>query len=100
MSVKNMRRLVFILLVFTVTSCSSRVIYERPSALPSANTININTATADELERLPHVGRKTAEAIVSYRTQFGPFRRPESLMQVRGVSESRFVDIKPYIRAE
>lgn len=95
-----MGRLIFILLVFAVTSCSSRVTYERGPELPAVTAVNINTATADELERLPHIGRKTAEAIIRYRTQFGPFRRPESLMQVRGMSESRFADIKPYITAE
>ena len=49
---------------------------------------------------LPHIGRKTAEAIVEFRTLNGPFRRPENLMQIRGVSETRFAELRPYIKTE
>jgi DNA uptake protein ComE-like DNA-binding protein len=46
------------------------------------------------------VGRKTAEAIVQFRSENGPFRRPEDLLLIRGVSEQRFVELRPFIRTE
>lgn len=91
--------LLFIVLAF-MTSCSSRIEYERPIAQAPATAININTATVDDLERLPHIGRKTAEAIVEFRTANGPFRRVEHLMLIRGVSETRFAELSPILRAD
>ncbi|MGB7203376.1 MAG: helix-hairpin-helix domain-containing protein [Pyrinomonadaceae bacterium] len=90
-----------LLLVLTISACSSRVVYE-PSqvAVTSPDAININTAIADELEKLPHIGRKTAEAIVEFRTANGPFRRIEHVMLIRGVSEARFKEIRNLIRIE
>ncbi len=81
--------------------CTSRVVYDEQSsivALPDA--ININIATIEELDKLPHIGRKTAEAIIQFRTDNGPFRRPENLMQIRGISEKRFLEIRDLIKAE
>ncbi|HVF46536.1 MAG TPA: helix-hairpin-helix domain-containing protein, partial [Pyrinomonadaceae bacterium] len=77
-----MRIVVSILLTVTLlTACSSRQENAGAGAklFSAANTppININTASADELERLPHIGRKTAEAIVDFRVKNGPFRRVE-----------------------
>lgn len=88
--------------LLTATACSTRRVNETAAnrAPVASDAININTATADELERLPHIGRKTAEAIVEFRTVNGPFRRPEHLMQIRGVSETRFAELRPYIKTE
>lgn len=91
--------LICILSIFTA-ACSSRVEYDRPIAHASATAININTATVDDLERLPHIGRKTAEAIVEFRTANGPFRRVEHLMLIRGVSETRFAELRTILRAD
>ena len=81
-----------------VSACSSRIEHARVSEQPAAdNTININTASVAELERLPYIGRTTAEAIVAYRDQHGIFRRPEQVMLIRGVSERRFHEIRHLI---
>ncbi|MBP7416762.1 MAG: helix-hairpin-helix domain-containing protein [Pyrinomonadaceae bacterium] len=96
-------RYLLALLVFvwvTITACSSRVEYERPVAQPPVSAININTATVDDLERLPHIGSKTAEAIIEFRNANGPFRRVEHLMLIRGVSETRFAELRPILRAD
>lgn len=72
-------------------------------ALPkpgSAARININTAPAADLERLPGIGRALAERIVEHREKYGPFRRPEHLIIVRGISERRFLALKDLITAE
>ena len=60
-------------------------------------TVNINQATAAELANLPRVGAKLAERIVAHRTQHGPFKRPEDLMEVKGIGEKMFAGLKPYL---
>ena len=84
-----------------MSGCTSRIVYEQQtSAAATQNAININTATADELEKLPYIGRKTAEKIIQFREENGPFRRVEHLMQIRGISEKRFLEIRPFLKAE
>ena len=56
--------------------------------------VNINTATATELEMLPGIGPKTAEAIVEYREANGPFETIEDIMGVSGIGEGIFEKIK------
>jgi competence protein ComEA len=69
-------------------------------ATPSARRVNINTATALELEALPGLGKVLAERIVAHREQNGPFRRAEHLMMVRGFSDNKFRAIRERVTAE
>ena len=46
------------------------------------------------------IGRKTAESIVEFREANGPFRRVEHLMQIRGISEERFLELRPFIKTK
>ena len=62
-----------------------------------ARAINLNTASATELMQLPHIGQKTAERIVAFRKEHGSFQRTEELMNVRGVGEKSFVQLKPFL---
>lgn len=64
------------------------------------NTININTASAVELEKIPHIGPKLAAQIVEHRERHGRFRKLEHLMLVPGISDKRFRQIKNLIRAD
>ncbi|MFN9424916.1 ComEA family DNA-binding protein [Gemmatimonas sp.] len=57
------------------------------SPRPSA-PVNVNTATAQELERLPRVGPALARRIVEWREQHGPFSAPDDLRHVRGIGPS------------
>jgi competence protein ComEA len=65
-----------------------------------ASAININTASSQELEQLPGIGEGIAERIVAHRQQFGPFRRPEHLMMVRGISDQKFREMRAMIVVE
>lgn len=60
----------------------------------SGPTINLNTATAPELEALPGIGAKVAARIVEYRQKKGPFKKIEELMNVQGIGEKSFLKIR------
>jgi len=105
----NTRRFVYILALFMLSvflfACSRQ--NNPPQNLSvenqiqvSATAININTASAEELEKLPHVGRQTAQEIIEFRKKFGRFRKPEYLMFVRGISDRQFREMRNLVRVE
>lgn len=73
--------------------------------VPSENTedntgkININTASIQQLTLLPGIGETIAQRIVEYRTEHNGFSNIDELMQVSGIGEKKFEQIKPYITA-
>ena len=62
-----------------------------------ARRVDLNRATAEELERLPEVGPSLARRIVDYRRQHGAFRVAEELLQVPGIGEKTYEILKGYI---
>jgi competence protein ComEA len=62
-----------------------------------AAKININTASAAELQKLPRVGEKVAQRIVDFRAQNGEFKKIEEIMKVRGIGEKIFLQLKDLI---
>ena len=60
----------------------------------AAPVVNLNTASAADLESLPGVGAKMAERIVEYRQKNGPFKKIEDLMNVKGIGEKNFLKLK------
>lgn len=63
----------------------------------SEGVVNLNTATAEELERLPGVGPSRAEAIVRLRTRVQRFGRVEDLVRVRGIGRATLRHMRPYL---
>ncbi len=59
--------------------------------------ININTATAEELETLPRIGPTLAQRIVDYRTEHGPFQTVDDLVQVKGIGAALLETLRPYV---
>lgn len=72
-----------------LTEQSTAIVQDQPSASP-IQRINVNTASAKELEALPGIGKGLAERIIEHRGKYGPFRRAEHLMIVRGIGDERF----------
>ncbi|MBC7319612.1 ComEA family DNA-binding protein [bacterium] len=81
-------------------SSGSNASIEETSVSSISKKININTATAEELEELPGIGPTLANRIVSYREKNGPFKSIEDLMKVSGIGEKRFESIKDLIVVE
>lgn len=68
------------------------------SNISSDGSININEATAEELETLNGIGPVTAEKIIQYRDEYGKFETKEDLMEVNGIGEKTYAQIKDKIR--
>ncbi len=60
--------------------------------------VNINTAGVEELMTLKGVGESRAQAIIAWRTEQGPFEKPEDIMQISGIKEGVYSRIKDQIR--
>ncbi|HMD37499.1 MAG TPA: helix-hairpin-helix domain-containing protein [Vicinamibacterales bacterium] len=99
--------LVAVAVVFAHTASAAQTSAPQPPAksssrsaavvAPASAPININTASAAELDGLPGIGAKTAARIVEYRQKNGPFKKIEELMNVRGVGEKNFLKLKDRI---
>lgn len=70
------------------------------NAAATPKRININIASAKELEALPGIGKGLAERIIEHRQKYGPFAKPEHLIMVRGISEHRFLAMRDQITVE
>ena len=61
-----------------------------------AGVVNVNLATAEELELLPGIGPARAAAIIEHRKAHGPFASVDDLVQVSGIGERALAQIKPH----
>jgi competence ComEA-like helix-hairpin-helix protein len=64
---------------------------------PPAIPLDVNTATAAQLEEVPGIGPATAKAIVQFRRKSGPFQRVEDLLAIRGISARKLEQMRPYV---
>lgn len=62
-----------------------------------AAPVNLNTATAAQLQELPGIGAATARRILEYREKNGGFKKIEELMNVKGIGEKSFLRLKPLV---
>ena len=68
-----------------------------PSPLAGEELVNINTASADELDKLPGIGQTTAARIIEYRTANGPFATIGDIINVPGIGTATYNEIKDLI---
>ena len=81
----------------TVTFAASGRESEIITPAPPDGTIRINEADAEELQQLPGIGETLAQAILDEREAHGPFLYPEDLMAVKGIGESKYEQIRPWL---
>lgn len=86
------------------TACSQnsaqRVFNAQLRPAVSEFAVNLNTASVEELEKLPHIGEELARRIVEHREKYGRFRRAENLILVRGMSDKKFRDLQSLVKVE
>jgi competence protein ComEA len=76
----------------------------RVAAMPGAQlvtlglTLDLNRATAQDLDALPGIGPALAQRIVDYRQAHGPFKKIEDLREVSGIGPQNLEKLKPYLR--
>lgn len=102
-----MKRLMVILVALASLTCTaSPLLAAEPLSTTTtvkeesatiANLTNVNTASAKEIEKLPGIGKKSAAAIVAYRTEKGKFKTLKDLLQVKGVGKKTLEKIKPLV---
>lgn len=77
--------------------------YLPPSPADSSDipaVIDINTASAQELDLLPGIGETLAKRIIEYRTEHGGFKSVDEIMKVSGIGSVKFEKIKKYITVQ
>lgn len=89
-----------ILFVACNTKVTKQSLTVESKEIIAENAININTATAAELEKLPNIGAKLAEKIIEHREKYGRFRKPEHLILVQGISDRRFRQMQNLVKTE
>lgn len=70
---------------------------ERPDSLLEGEVIDLNTADEYDLQRLPGIGEKRAQAIVAYRAEHGPFQSVDELDRVEGIGEGILAGLREYV---
>jgi competence protein ComEA len=68
------------------------------AAVAPVAPVDINTATVEGLTGIPSIGKVTAQAIVEWRQQNGPFRQVDDLLKVKGIGEKSLEKIRPYVK--
>ncbi|GEM_PF-805853 len=98
-----MRKTIFaamLLTTLTTAAVTSGALADRPAAEAGqkvlSGVVNINTATVQEIARLPGVGDAVAIRIVERRLQM-PFSKPEELTSVKGIGAAKYEKIRPFI---
>ncbi len=82
----------------TVYNVSSTVYLTNEEYVPDEEKVNINTASAEELQKLDGIGEKLSEKIIAYREEKGKFTSVYELSEVSGISEDKAEKLAPYVK--
>jgi len=81
------------------TACAVALAAQAADPQPGlTGTVNVNTATAEELQLLPGIGAARAEALIELRKQRGGLKSLEQLKEVKGIGDASLERLRPYVR--
>lgn len=83
-------------IAFVVFVCALAVMAQKKT--PPAHPLDINIANVKELQQIPGIGSKTAQAIVDFRQKSRRFRRVEDLLAIKGISQGKLDTMRPYLK--
>lgn len=86
-----------VILAMAAVSTVSLSAAEKAAGAGADKLININSADATQLAKLPQVGPKMAQRILDYRKNSGGFKRVQDLLKVKGIGEKVFAKLQPLI---
>lgn len=94
----NKTKNILTLLVILAMAVVSLAAVDQPSpAGAGKQLVNINSADAAQLAKLPQIGAKMAQRIMEYRKSNGGFKRVQDLLKVKGIGEKVFAKLQPLI---
>lgn len=68
-----------------------------PEKILAGYKISVNELSEKDWESLPKIGPKTAQAIIAYRQEYGPFKNLENLLDVKGIGPKTLENLKSYL---
>ncbi len=97
---KNTKNIFTLTMLALALAFGSVAAYAVPSDTKAASVqapVNLNQANAQELIALKGIGPKTAERIIAYRQEHGPFKTADQLVMVKGIGNAKFAKIKDQV---
>ncbi len=84
----------------TTPTAPSVHVHATQGSASAEDPVILNTAEADDLQRLPGIGPKRADAILALRLHLGRFRAIEDLLKVKGVGRATLKRLRPLVRLD
>jgi competence ComEA-like helix-hairpin-helix protein len=90
----NFRRLFSSLLCLLILCCADAALAKKK---PPAHPINLNSASATELQQVPGIGPSTASKILEMRKSYGAFKSVDDLLAIKGIGPKRLEKMRKYL---
>jgi comEA protein len=90
----NYRLATFLLACLLILCCAAAVLAKKK---PPVHPINLNSASAAELQQVPGIGPSTAEKILQMRKSYGAFKSVDDLLAIKGIGPKRLEKMRKYL---
>ena len=91
------KNILTLLVILAMAAVSLAAVDQPPPTNAGKQLVNINSADAAQLAKLPQIGAKMAQRIMEYRKSNGGFKRVQDLLKVKGIGEKVFAKLQPLI---
>ena len=94
---RTLRALARVVLCVALVGTTPAAGFAAEAEAPPPGVVNVNTATAEELELLPGIGPSKAKAILEARRERGAFKSVEELEEVKGIGKGALERLRPFV---